>query len=289
MPLRRLASRHNSCYSCFLLPQDLFARAASLSQDDQWPRTRIQALGVSRTATDDEIRRAYRNLAKELHPDLNPGNQRRQERFKKVAAANDIIGDPDKRKQYDRGEIDASGEPRRPQYRSHAGGPRPVPAAAAPAGLTGSAFPTFSATSFGDAPFNQRGPRGSRFPAAARMCAIPSRSISWKPLAGAKKRVTLPDGWRARLGRAGRRERRAGLATSGKGRSFPRRGTRAMRSSKSRCVRMPQFKRQGTISCWTCRSPSMKPFWAPKSRSDDNRPRRTHHTQGHELRDAFSA
>jgi DnaJ-class molecular chaperone len=82
-----------------------------------------KVLGVPRTATDEEIRRTYRKLAKELHPDLNPSNQAlSEERFKKVSAAYDIVGDPEKRKQYDRGEIDANGEQRRTYQRAHAGG-----------------------------------------------------------------------------------------------------------------------------------------------------------------------
>jgi DnaJ-class molecular chaperone len=70
-------------------------------------------LGVPRSATDDQIRRRYRQLVKELHPDVNPAKQA-EERFKKVTVAFDIIGDPVKRKSYDRGEIDAAGDPRRP-------------------------------------------------------------------------------------------------------------------------------------------------------------------------------
>ena len=69
-------------------------------------------LGVPRSATDDQIRRRYRQLVKELHPDVNPSKQA-EERFKKVTVAFDIIGDPVKRKSYDRGEIDAAGDPRR--------------------------------------------------------------------------------------------------------------------------------------------------------------------------------
>jgi DnaJ-class molecular chaperone len=66
-------------------------------------------LGVGRTATHDEIRGSYRKLAKEYHPDRNPGNSEAEEKFKRVSAAFDILGDPDKRKKYDAGEIDASG------------------------------------------------------------------------------------------------------------------------------------------------------------------------------------
>jgi DnaJ-class molecular chaperone len=72
-------------------------------------RDPYQELGVSRTATADEIRKAFRKLAKENHPDTNPGNKGAEERFKKVSAAFDIVGDADKRKKYDRGEIDADG------------------------------------------------------------------------------------------------------------------------------------------------------------------------------------
>ena len=68
-----------------------------------------QVLNVKRSATHDEIRGAYRKLAKEFHPDRNPGNAAAEETFKRVSAAFDILGDPDKRRRYDAGEIDASG------------------------------------------------------------------------------------------------------------------------------------------------------------------------------------
>ena len=68
-----------------------------------------QELGVSRTASADEIRRAFRKLAKQFHPDKNPGNKTAEERFKRLSAAFDVVGDEDKRKKFDNGEIDADG------------------------------------------------------------------------------------------------------------------------------------------------------------------------------------
>ncbi len=68
-----------------------------------------QELGVSRAASADEVRRAFRKLAKQYHPDKNPGDKAAEERFKRVSAAFDLLGDEDKRKKFDRGEIDAEG------------------------------------------------------------------------------------------------------------------------------------------------------------------------------------
>ena len=68
-----------------------------------------QELGVSRTADAETIRRAYRKLAKEFHPDRNPGDTPAEDRFKSVSAAFDVLGDAEKREKYDRGEIDANG------------------------------------------------------------------------------------------------------------------------------------------------------------------------------------
>ena len=76
-------------------------------------------LGVSKGASADEVKKAFRKLAKELHPDKNPGNTVADERFKRITAAFDLLGDKDKRAKFDRGEIDADG---REQYRGFGGG-----------------------------------------------------------------------------------------------------------------------------------------------------------------------
>jgi len=69
-------------------------------------------LGVSRRASQDDIKKQYRKLAKELHPDLNPDDDAVAERFKQVSAAHGILSDPKKRASYDLGEIDEDGQAR---------------------------------------------------------------------------------------------------------------------------------------------------------------------------------
>jgi DnaJ-class molecular chaperone len=71
-------------------------------------------LGVARTASDKDIKSAYRKLAKELHPDRNQGNPKAADRFSKVSQAYDLLSDAGKRAQFDRGEIDADGNPANP-------------------------------------------------------------------------------------------------------------------------------------------------------------------------------
>jgi len=89
-------------------------------------------LGVARTASEKDIKSAYRKLAKELHPDRNQDNAKAAERFSEVTRAYDLLSDKDKRARFDRGEIDADGNPAMPfggggfgggGFRSGAGGP----------------------------------------------------------------------------------------------------------------------------------------------------------------------
>ena len=72
-------------------------------------RDPYETLGVARDADAEAIKRAYRRLAKQLHPDLNPGDVKVETRFKEVSAAYDLLSDAKKRARYDRGEIDADG------------------------------------------------------------------------------------------------------------------------------------------------------------------------------------
>ncbi len=68
-------------------------------------------LGVTKTASDEDIKKAYRALAKKFHPDLNPNNKDVEKKFKDISAAYSLLSDKDKRSRYDRGEIDKEGNP----------------------------------------------------------------------------------------------------------------------------------------------------------------------------------
>lgn len=89
------------------------------------PEDPYSALGLARTATADEIKKAYKRIARESHPDLNPGDPKAADRFKAAAAAHDLLKDPEQRARFDRGEIDAAGQerPERRFYRDYAEGP----------------------------------------------------------------------------------------------------------------------------------------------------------------------
>lgn len=91
-------------------------------------------LGVPRTASADELRRAFRKLAKQYHPDANQGNKDAEEKFKRVSAAFDLLGDEEKRKKFDAGEIDADG---RETFRGFGGGANPFGQGANPFGQGG--------------------------------------------------------------------------------------------------------------------------------------------------------
>ncbi len=91
-------------------------------------RDPYEVLGVSKTASEADIKKAFRALAKKHHPDTKGGDKTAQKRFQEISAAYDIVGDKEKRGKFDRGEIDANGNPRGFDPRGHgpfgAGGPR---------------------------------------------------------------------------------------------------------------------------------------------------------------------
>ena len=82
-------------------------------------------LGVQKNASAEDIKKAYRKLARTSHPDINPDDPEAKTRFVKISAAYDLLKDPETRRRFDAGEIDASGQEKaeRRYYRDHAGGP----------------------------------------------------------------------------------------------------------------------------------------------------------------------
>lgn len=83
-----------------------------------------EVLGVTKTATQDEIKKAYRSLAKKFHPDLNPGNKKLEEKFKEISHANDLIGTAESRAKYDQGVANEHEYRERSNSRPDAGRPR---------------------------------------------------------------------------------------------------------------------------------------------------------------------
>ena len=146
-------------------------------------------LGVTKNASEEDIRRAFRKLAKELHPDIAKGTE---ERFKKVSSAYEILGDPDKRGAYDRGEIDGRGDPRHPGFRQYARG-----GARAGAGANGGGFDEFG---FGDifsdifGAASQRASARPNFVSKGHDVRYTLEVDFIEAVSGATKRVTLPGG-----------------------------------------------------------------------------------------------
>ena len=153
-------------------------------------------LGVAKDASADDIRKAYRKLAKKHHPDLNPGNKAAEEQFKAVSAANELLSDAEKRARYDRGEIDESGAEKAPprSYRHYAEaepGQR-YAYSSGPAGAEG-----FGGENFEDifsTIFQNRGGGGGTQPARGRDEHYALGAEFLDAINGGSKRLTLPDG-----------------------------------------------------------------------------------------------
>ena len=201
-----------------------------------------EILGVSRRATDDEIRRAFRKLAKENHPDLHPGNTAASDRFKKITGANDILADSEKRRLYDSGEIDGRGEARRPQWRQQPGpgGPR--------ARTQSGAFEEFGFSDiFSDVFGAGKGGAG----AGGRGFAGRGQDLRYsldvdflEAVTGAKKRVTLPEGGALDLNVPEGVIDGQTLRLKGKGALGPRGGTAGDALVEIKVRPHPYFKRE---------------------------------------------
>ena len=158
-------------------------------------------LGVPKTATQDEIKKAYRKLAKKLHPDLHPGDAAKQAEFQAVSAANDLLGDPEKRKRFDAGEIDASGQERPERQYYHHYADQDAGGRYAPEGDAGGfqdASDIFSDL-FGRRQQGGAGARGHGFHARGQDLRY-NLDVDFMDVArGAKRGVTMPDGNRIEI------------------------------------------------------------------------------------------
>ena len=151
-----------------------------------------QTLGVAREASADDIRKAYRKLAKKLHPDLNPGNKEAEEQFKRVASAHSLLSDTEKRGRFDRGEIDASGQEqmRRPAYRDYA---ESAPGRRYSAGHGSEEWSQDDLSDMFGSMFNDQRRQGAR-ETRGRDARYTLTTSFLNAVNGATQRLTLPDG-----------------------------------------------------------------------------------------------
>ncbi len=168
-------------------------------------------LGVSPSASDADIRNAFRKLAKTYHPDRNPGDKRAEEKFKEISAAFDVVGDADRRRKFDRGEIDADGRERGFAGAGHPGGQYgrwPGSEQGGPGGMGGGFGQQEEFSDLGDIFADLFGAR-SRPKGGARAggraggdgAGLRGRDLRYRlevdfleAACGGKKRVTMPDG-----------------------------------------------------------------------------------------------
>ena len=154
------------------------------------------ALGVSKEASDAEIKKAYRRIAKECHPDLKPGDAEAEARFKAAAAAYDLLKKPETRARYDQGEIDASGQERPQQryyrdYAETAGNPYRDNGRAGDEADMSDIFAEFMRAR-GQGGFEQSG--GREFHAAGQNRRYTLQISFLDAVFGASQKLTLPDG-----------------------------------------------------------------------------------------------
>lgn len=164
-------------------------------------RNPYAVLGVAPTASDSEIRSAFRTLAKKFHPDRNPDDKRAEERFKEISAAFDVVGDPDRRKKFDRGELDEEGRERAHPFgqwsQTRRGGPGGGYSQTAGGPGAGASFEDLSdifSDLFGARRAGAAGAGGPRSAPRGRDVRYRLEVDFLDAANGAKKRVTMPDG-----------------------------------------------------------------------------------------------
>ncbi|MET4805041.1 DnaJ C-terminal domain-containing protein [Limibacillus sp. MBR-115] len=151
-----------------------------------------EALGVARSATDKEIKDAFKKLARKFHPDLHPGDKEAEGKFKEISAANDLLKDKEKRRRFDAGEIDASGaeRPQERYYRDFADGPIYSAHAEQSGFASNEELEEFLARAFQDGTSGSRG----AFKARGQDVRYELRVGFLDAVNGSKRNVTLPDG-----------------------------------------------------------------------------------------------
>ena len=149
-----------------------------------------ESLGLDKTASAADIRKAYRKLAKECHPDLHPGDAKAEARFKELSAASSLLSDEEKRRQFDAGEIDAAGNqrPESSYYRQYADSGDGAKYARYPGGAGEEDMSDIFAEFFR----NQRG--GESIKMRGQDISYTLEVSFLEAAAGAKKRATMADG-----------------------------------------------------------------------------------------------
>ncbi|WP_375312860.1 J domain-containing protein [Bradyrhizobium sp. A5] len=151
-----------------------------------------ETLGVTRSATDKEVKSAFKKLARKFHPDLHPGDKEAEAKFKAISAANDLLKDKEKRRRFDAGEIDASGA-ERPQerfYRDFADGPAYTSHAAQDGFDSNEDLEEFLAKAFGGR--GQRSERAFRARGQDVSYVLPVAFVD--AASGGTQTIMLPDG-----------------------------------------------------------------------------------------------
>ena len=202
-----------------------------------------EILGVKPNASDKEIKSAYRKLAKDLHPDLNPGNKEAEQRFKAVSAAYSLLKDKKQRARFDKGEIDASGAetPQNQFYRSHAG--------------DGAGHQYYSSSGFGDFAdesdlfadlFSRRHARGQAYAGGNGADVRYQLKVDFLDAAlGVKRRVVMPNGKNLAINIPAGTVDGQTLRLQGKGMPGSERGPNGDAYIKIEVAPHPHFRRTG--------------------------------------------